>query len=183
MQVIGGQAKGHRLKTPVGDHVRPTPAKVKEALFSILAGRVIGTRFLDLFAGTGGIGIEALSRGADYVDFVEEHPASIKALVKNLNSCGFASHAHIHHQNVITSLCTTLLNDTFDIIYADPPYHTGILEELLPLLGQGDMIKSFGIVIVEHFHKNKLPEQIGLLNCFRTNRYGDTVLSFYNRSA
>ena len=183
MRVVAGRIKGRRLKAPPGQRVRPTPAKVKEALFSILADHMVGARVLDLFAGTGGIGIEALSRGAEHVDFVEQHHGSLQTLRNNIKECGLASRTRIHRNNVLSFLRKMRSSITpFDIVFADPPYHTGILTKLLPLLSRGDMITRTDIMIIEHFHKINLPERIGHLYRFRADRYGDTVISFYRRT-
>lgn len=184
MRVVAGQAKGRRLKAPPGQRVRPTPAKVKEALFSILAHQIIGARILDLFAGTGSIGIEALSRGAKRAAFVEQHPDSIQTLMDNLKECDFLSRSRIHRCNALNFLRKIRPSvELYDIVFVDPPYHTGILTKLLPLLSRGGMITRTGVMIIEHFHKIRLPDRIGELYRFRTNRYGDTGLSFYRRAS
>ena len=182
MRVIGGQAKGRLLKAPPGLQVRPTPAKVKEAMFAILGNQITDARILDLFAGTGSIGIEALSRGAKHVDFVEHHIASLKTLSANLERCGFMKQASIHRDNVSHFLMRAPRSiETFDIIFVDPPYHTGILSKILPLLSRGGIITQTSLLIIEHFHKSTLPNHIGHLNSIRAERYGDTVISFYSK--
>lgn len=184
MRVVSGQSKGRRLLSPRGLVVRPTAAKVKEALFDILANLVAGARVLDLFAGTGGIGIEALSRGAESVDFVERDARSRKVLEENLKRCGYQSRARIHRLDVFRYLRQVARTARpFDIVFVDPPYHTGILKKLLPLLSQDVIITHAGIMIIEHFHKTELPDVLGSLHRFRAQRYGDTVLSFYRRKA
>jgi 16S rRNA (guanine(966)-N(2))-methyltransferase RsmD len=184
MRVVSGQSKGRRLLALRGQTVRPTQAKVKEALFNILASLVAGARVLDLFAGTGGIGIEALSRGAESVDFVERHPPSRKVLEENLKRCGYQSRARIHRLDAFRYLRQAARGVVpFDIVFVDPPYHTGILKKVLPLLSQDVIITHAGIMIIEHFHKTELPDVLGPFHRFRAQRYGDTVLSFYRRKA
>ena len=183
MRVIAGRSKGRLLKIRERKHVRPTASKVKEALFAILADQITGARVLDLFAGTGAVGIEALSRGADSVDLVEQDPVSLRVLEENLKRCGFASRAKIHRGNVFRFLRQTNSSTRpFEIVFLDPPYHAKSLKNLLPLLSRGAMITKSGNIIIEHFHKVTLPDQIGHLRRFRFQRYGDTILSFYEKT-
>jgi 16S rRNA (guanine966-N2)-methyltransferase len=177
MRVIAGEAKGRRLKAPRGMDTRPTSDKVKEALFSILAARIEGARLLDLFGGAGGIGIEALSRGAARVEFVESDRATADILSENIAACGFRNRAEIHRMDAFRFLKQA--QEPYDLIFADPPYHDGRLKKLLPALGRGDMISPGGLVIVEHFRKIPLPNRIGTLQSVRSYEYGDTVLTLY----
>jgi 16S rRNA (guanine966-N2)-methyltransferase len=156
---------------------RPTSDKVKEALFSILAARIEGARLLDLFGGAGGIGIEALSRGAARVEFVESDRATADILSENIAACGFRDRAEIHHLDVFRFLKRA--HEPYDLVFADPPYHDGRLKKLLPALGRGDMISPGGLVIVEHFRKTPLPDRIGALTSIRTYTYGDTALTVF----
>ncbi len=181
MRVIGGQSKGKRLMSPRGLKIRPTAGKVKEALFSILADRINGARVLDLFAGLGSVGIEALSRGAARVDFVEQDPESLRFLKENLDRCGLSPKGIVHPKNIYSFLKRLKKQpELFDIIFVDPPYHTEILRKLLPLLSRGDIITPAGVMVIEHFHKLSLPDSIGAFVRSRTQRYGDTLLSFYH---
>lgn len=159
--------------------VRPTSDKVKEALFSILGDRVVDAKVLDLFAGMGGIGIEALSRGAAHLDFVEVDEALADILEQNLTACGFTDRASVYRMDAFRFI--KQIRRPYDLVFADPPYHTWQLKKLLPVLGQGAMITPDGLVIVEHFHKITLPKQIGDLEAVRSYEYGDTVLTLYRR--
>jgi len=179
MRVIAGEAKGRRLKGPRGTDTRPTSDKVKEALFSIVATRIDGARLLDLFGGTGGIGIEALSRGAARVDFVESDRATADVLSENVAACGFQNRAEVHRMDAFRFLKQTL--EPYNLIFVDPPYRDSRFKKLLPALGRGDMISPGGLVIVEHFRKIPLPTRIGALQFVRTYRYGDTLLTVYLR--
>jgi 16S rRNA (guanine966-N2)-methyltransferase len=183
VRIIGGKSKGLSLKAPRGDRVRPTSAKVREALASILSPVLENARMLDLYAGTGAVGIEALSRGAASVDFVENRPASLAVLKDNLRRLKLGERATIHSKDIFRFIKQDAPHlDSFDIIFIDPPYHTDGMKKLLPLLGQGDIISPSGIMIIEHFHKMDLPERIGSCGKTRSARYGDTVLSFYRKS-
>jgi len=178
MRVIAGEAKGRRLKSPRGMETRPTSDKVKEALFSILGNRVVDTRMLDLFAGTGAIGIEALSRGAARVDFVESDRAMADILEKNLTACGFHGRAEVYRMDAFKFL--KQIRQPYDLIFADPPYHAWHLKKLLPAVERGAMISPDGLLIVEHFRRIALPNPVGKLRIFRSYEYGDTVLTLYH---
>ena len=186
MRVVAGSQKGRRLKEPEGQDLRPTSARVREALLSILAHRTQGARVLDLYAGTGALGLESLSRGAHQVVFVENHVASARILRENVTRCG-----HDERCVVITQDAETFLTappsfgepPAFDIVFADPPYHTTDLTRLLERLSLSEKIASQGMIILEHFFKHPVPGRIGALTQTRQSRYGDTMLTFYQRSA
>jgi 16S rRNA (guanine(966)-N(2))-methyltransferase RsmD len=178
MRIIGGISRGRRLAGPRGLNVRPTADHVKEALFNILADRMAGARFLDLFAGTGNIGIEALSREARQVTFVESSPAVGRVLLANLQVCGFGHLADVRLMTVSRFL-KQCREPAYDIVFLDPPYQTQEAERVLPSLGRDAIIRANGVVIVEHFHKSPLGDRIGHLSLVKTYRYGDTCLSVY----
>lgn len=172
--------KGRTLFSPPGLALRPTSNKVRESLFNILSDRIIGATFLDLYAGTGAIGIEALSRGAEAVTFVENNPVHLQTLKKNLKLCTLEESAAVFKTAVMNYL--EKLNQTFDLIYLDPPYRSQEFEKMLPRLKRGDMIRSNGMLIFEHDHKQLLPHGIGEIYFIKDYRYGETVLSFYGKS-
>jgi len=181
MRVIAGEAKGRRLRSPRGTETRPTSDKVKEALFSILGNRVVDARFLDLFAGTGAIGIEALSRGAARVDFVESDRAMADLLERNLAVCGFQARGEIHRTDAFKFLKQG--HGPYNLIFADPPYHAWHLKKLLPSIERGAMISPGGLLIVEHYRRTALPDPVGTLRVVRSYEYGDTVLTLYHGEA
>ncbi|MGH7164075.1 MAG: 16S rRNA (guanine(966)-N(2))-methyltransferase RsmD [Nitrospiraceae bacterium] len=184
MRVIAGSHKGRPLLGPVGSRLRPTSDRVKEALFSILGSRVQGARFLDLYAGTGAIGIEALSRGAQRAVFVEPNSASLQVLQANLNRCGLSQLADVHACHDTDFLRREdLWGPPYDLVYADPPYGHDCEEHLLPSLGCGAMMARDGIVVLEHATKRSVPPQVGRLTRVRDYRYGDTTLSVYGLQA
>ncbi len=176
MRVTGGIGRGRRLKAPAGSRVRPTSDKVKQALFNILGGKIEGAAFLDLYAGAGGIGIEALSRGAERVVLVDASRDSLNAARGNIEQTGFGDRA-----DAVLSKAESYLkkpSGPYDIVFLDPPY----AEELLPLLelvGGAGVLNPDSIVIAEHFKKQASPEKAGKLSLVREARYGDTVLAFY----
>lgn len=180
MRVITGSIKGHRLKTVRGQALRPTAGKVKEALFDILQREIPGSFFLDLYAGIGGIGIEALSRGATHVSFVESKRTILNALRQNIKLSGFEAKAKVFGMTAAQFLYSKMRgNHRFDILFLDPPYHGSELKKVLPLLSRSDMINPNGLVVIEHFHKTEMENSIGLLRKRRTYRYGDTCLTVY----
>ncbi len=179
MRVTSGTGRGRRLKVPSGSRVRPTSDKVKQALFNILGDRVIDAEFLDLFAGAGGIGLEALSRGAGRVVFVDSSRESIDAVKHNVELTDFSSRA----QTVLSKVESFLRKQSrpFDIVFLDPPY-AAELQPLLELIAAAGVAKTDGIVIAEHFKKQPSSEKAGSLSLYREARYGDTVLAFYKNS-
>ena len=180
MRIIAGSHKGRRLLSPTTTGLRPTSGRVKEALFSILGERISGAAMLDLFAGTGAIGSEALSRGAARVMFVESHTASLKLLKTNLQQCGLLGNTEVYPGESRMFFQHAARNSlAFDIIFADPPYRENSVSTLLPLLGQSGMILPHTAVILEHPTKHQIPPQVGPLNRVRQYRYGDTSLSVF----
>ena len=179
MRVIAGLQKGRRLMGPQGAGLRPTGDRVKEALFAILGGRVEGARFLDLYAGTGAIGIEALSRGAGWVTFVESSPSALRILRANLDRCGLEESADVRACRADAFLRRDAAGSPYDIVFADPPYHADDGAALLPSLDQAAIITSESTVILERFTKLPLPSQVGRLTLVREYRYGDTTLSVF----
>ncbi len=185
MRVVAGRQKGRRLKEPGGQDLRPTSARVREALLSILGHRIEGARVLDLYAGTGALGLESLSRGAREVVFVDNHAASIRILRENVDRCGYHDQCTIVSQDVGTFLTAPPPPDeppAFDLIFMDPPYHATDLAQLLERLDLSGTIAAQGTIILEHFFKHKVPGRTGALVQTRQSRYGDTMLSFYQRA-
>lgn len=180
MRVIAGSRKGRRLLGPAGAALRPTSGRVKEALFSILGPRVLGARVLDLYAGTGAIGIEALSRGASWVTFVEPHSASLRVLRANLSRCGFLSFADVQPCSAAAFLQRRPTPEhLYSVVFADPPYgFTG--NHTLLLLSELDAIIGYeAVVILEHSTKSVIPSAVGRFMRLRQYRYGDTTLSVF----
>ena len=180
MHVIAGSARGRRLLAPKGSALRPTTGRVKEALFSILLAQLPGARFLDLFAGTGAVGIEALSRGAGHVTFVESESASCRLLRQNVSQCGFDRVAGIHQTRVETYLRGPRTSATpFDLVFADPPYDAVSPDDVLSSLAGSDILTPHTTVIIEHASNASVPAQVGCLVRRRQYRYGDSSLTRY----
>lgn len=180
MRVVAGIAKGRRLKRAIGWQIRPTPAKVKEALFNILADKTVGCSFLDLFAGTGAIGIEAKSRGASRVVFVDNNPRAIRLILYNLSSCGFNQGCQVYQQDLFSVLDELeRKGEVFDFIFLDPPYDSNLVENTLEVISQKALLKPGGEIIAEHSARKRLPEAYGSLVARKSYRFGDTFLSIY----
>jgi 16S rRNA (guanine(966)-N(2))-methyltransferase RsmD len=179
-RIIGGAGKGRRLKTAAGDATRPTGARVRQTLFDILAPRVPGCRFLDAFAGSGGVGLEALSRGASRVVLVDHDARAVAAARENARALARSGgEVQVFRQDA--TLAIQALADEgreFDLVYLDPPYASELYEPLLALAG-ARLLAPGGVVVAEHFHKRALPERIGALSRTRQKRVGDHCLSFY----
>jgi 16S rRNA (guanine966-N2)-methyltransferase len=181
-RIIGGQGKGRRLQAPKGSATRPTASRVRQTLFDVLAPRVPGSRFLDLFAGGGGVGLEALSRGALRVVFVEKSPEAVAVLKRNLALLGLPAEAEVHRQDALVAL--QALADAgrrFDLVYVDPPYEGDLYQAVLEQVSRSGLLDPEGRLVAEHFHKRPLPERIGGLVRTRSVRVGDHLLSFYAR--
>ncbi len=176
MRVTGGIGRGRRLKVPSGSRVRPTSDKVKQALFNILGDRVTDAAFLDLYAGAGGIGIEALSRGAGRVVFVDSSRSSLAVIKQNIGRTGLGGRAQVVPAKAEAFVRKS--SESYDIVFLDPPYAEE-LQPLLELVAGSGIVKPDGVVVAEHFKKQPSPERAGPLTLYREARYGDTVLAFY----
>lgn len=184
MRIIAGSHRGRRLSGPQGTALRPTSDKVREALFSILGDRVLGGRFLDLYAGTGAVGIEALSRGAATVTFVESDPKAVRLLQKNLQACQLLGRAQVCVGPTATFLKR---NDwwrgPYDVLFADPPYATLDELDLLIHAWRPGLLSEHATVIIEQDSRTTLPALIDHAALVRRYQYGDTALYLYGLSA
>lgn len=186
MRVIAGLAKGRPLKTLKGREIRPTADRVKESLFNILAQRVPQARFLDLFAGAGAVGIEALSRGAAECVFVELMTPHFKVIEENLRATGLAAQAELIRRDARAAVSDLgVRGRSFDLIFIDPPYGQELVPEILQAIALQNLLAPDGWAVAEHHKKDLLPtaiagtEQAGGLAKFRESVFGETVLSFY----
>ena len=178
MRVITGKARGVVLNTPNGLQTRPTADRVKEALFSIIQFDIPGARVLDLFSGTGQMGIEALSRGATFGVFVDQATKAVDVTTKNLKSCGLFDKARVVNMNSQDFLRTT--KDKFDIVFLDPPYNMGILDEILPKVCE--ILSDDGIIIAESELGWK-PEDIDGLKLKKQYKYGKVLVSKFQKES
>lgn len=180
MRVVAGSARGRKLKEPSGLTIRPTNGRVKEAAFDIVQFQIDGSRVLDLFAGTGQIGIEALSRGAAGVVFVDSSRDAVNLIRKNLGLCGFTDRAVVFPEDALRFLEK---DGQYDFIYIDPPYDTTLAVDALMKIIKFDMLKSDGIIMCEikaDFILPSVPPPYGLR---REYRYGSVKIALYGRGA
>lgn len=169
MRIVAGQWRGRRLEPPRDRRVRPTPDRVREAWMSILGSELPGARVVDLFAGSGALGLEALSRGAASAEFVELTPAGVELIRRNARELGAGDRAVVRRGDAIRH-AAGLPEGAFDIAFADPPYATGMMERLVELWKERPFAR---ILAVEHASKEQVP--VG----GDTRRYGDTAITFY----
>src|SRR5829696_8402826 len=182
MRIIAGAYKGRNLKSPPSMNVRPTSDRLRETLFNVIAPRIEDARFLDLCAGSGAVGIEALSRGATYATFVDRSRRSCKLIEANLALCRVPEAQHEIYCSEVSEFLRQTRAEPWDIIFFDPPYKEDYLKTL-EFLGsnRSKLLNDDGLLIVEHHHKNTLPETIGNLQRTRVLKQGDSSLSFYSR--
>lgn len=178
MRVIAGEARGVPLRAPAGWETRPTSDLVRGAIFNALSTfENEWNRALDLFAGSGALGIEALSRGVQWVDFVEMGAAAVAVIRKNLDATKFTERAAVHQMRVERSF--HVLEGPYDIILADPPYGLPNLSAILEELARSRLAGPRSILVVEHSRRQGLPEQLEGFQQVRTRRHGDTEFSIY----
>ncbi len=185
MRIIAGTYRGLRLKAPKHGRLRPTSDQLRETLFDVLGPSVQGTQFLDAYAGSGAVGLEAMSRGAAEVVFIEHHRAATEAIRQNLASLGLESGWRVLHGTVERGL-ERLQNEgaRFHFIFLDPPYEE-IREyhHVLRQIGRGRLLLPEGLLIAEHSRRVRLEEHYGALRRRRSVRHGDAQLEFYGLSA
>lgn len=175
MRVITGSARGRVLKTLEGEDVRPTTDRVKEAIFSIIQFEIEGREVLDLFAGSGQLGIEALSRGAAYATFTDLSKDAVSVIKSNLLSTGLHKNSAVLQSDAMTFLRNS--RKKFDIIFMDPPYSKGILQKALPLAAE--IVNDGGVIVCEHPYGEELPETVGDFALYRSYKYGKLGVTVY----
>ncbi|MBQ9685496.1 MAG: 16S rRNA (guanine(966)-N(2))-methyltransferase RsmD [Oscillospiraceae bacterium] len=176
MRVISGSARGRRLKTPEGMDIRPTTDNVKESVFNILQFDIEGRRVLDLFAGTGQLGIECLSRGAREVVFIDRSRDAVRIIKDNLKACGFT--APVLQQDSLGYLKT---GGKFDLIFVDPPYDSGLYADVLETINSVDILSDGGIILCESRRENDLPEMRAPYRKGKEYHYGKVKLCLYRK--
>ncbi len=180
MRIIAGKNRGNILKSPKDLSIRPTSEKVREALFDILRTDIEETLFLDLFAGTGSVGIEALSRGAREVIFIEKESKCIKIIKENLEKTKNIQNATIYKIDFLSGLkLLARKNYLLDYIFLDPPYNRGLVNISLLEISKYSILRKNGLVIVQHYKKEKVIENLNNLRLFNQRKYGECYLSFF----
>jgi 16S rRNA (guanine966-N2)-methyltransferase len=179
MRVIAGTAKGTRLYGAKGQRIRPVLDRVKESLFDLLGDRVEGTRVLDLFAGVGNLGVEALSRGADHVDFIEQHRATADAITANLERAHLSDRANVRAFKLPGGLSSA--HGPYGLIFVDPPFRIDkrLLEALFRLVSEGGLLDAGGLVIYRHSPHSRYEPPAGEWSLVERREYGDSIISIY----
>jgi 16S rRNA (guanine966-N2)-methyltransferase len=185
MRVIAGIYKGRRLKTLEGLSVRPTSDRMRETLFNILSPRIEGASFADICAGSGAIGVEALSRGAERVTFIESSLKAARIISENLRNCGIRREDYrVINRDVIRALKNLASEKTqFDIIYFDPPYDSDIYAPVMWQIAKNDLLAEDGVVIVEHRRQTPLLPNYDQLRPYRQVTQGESLLTFFGVEA
>lgn len=186
MRVVSGEYRSRIIKPPQGAEIRITRDEVKAALFNILGTKIVGAKFLDLYAGSGNVGIEALSRGASRVVFVDKDNKCINAVHNNLNSLQIKDldKAEVLKKDALKALyLLEKREEKFDFVFIDPPYYRDFAKKSLIRLSDCDILSQLALVVIEHYKKDILPQDSGNLVLMKQHTYGDTVLSFYRRAA
>jgi 16S rRNA (guanine(966)-N(2))-methyltransferase RsmD len=179
MRIITGSAKGTKLKTPRDRLIRPTADKVKGSVFNVLGPKVVGANVLDLFGGTGNLGLEALSRGANSAVFVDQSETSIGLIKNNAASTKLADRVTIYRGEVLRTLDKFMATGKkFDLIFCDPPYNKGLVTAVLAKIDQSTLLTSGGTIIMEHSRHEPAAAVWNILTVDRTLRYGETMISF-----
>ncbi|MCK4839586.1 MAG: 16S rRNA (guanine(966)-N(2))-methyltransferase RsmD [Desulfobulbaceae bacterium] len=189
MRIISGTARGRRLFTPSRgggiSPIRPTADRVRESLFNILGDRGAGDVTLDLFAGTGALGLEALSRGCQRAVFVDTSSDAIRLVKKNLDICGFSNRATILRRDLLKApsfLRKIMPGGGFDLIFVDPPYRRGLSVEIIRYIGKFGLLSKDGLLVAEEASDIELPDDIDCLQKSDRRVYGDTAICFYRNN-
>lgn len=183
MRVIAGAYKGRALRTVAGLDVRPTSDRMRETVFNILFRSVEGARFLDICSGSGAVAIEALSRGAAYAVMIESSARAVRAISENLRHCAIEPECvQIVAQDALVALRALARKQAcYELIYFDPPYKSHIYTPVLELIAGSSLLAEDGLLMVEHWSKAEMPEEVGSLRRYRVVRQGESSVSFYRQ--
>jgi 16S rRNA (guanine(966)-N(2))-methyltransferase RsmD len=183
MRVIAGRLRGRKIVAPRGGETRPTYDRVRESVFAIIGQRAEGAAVLDLFAGSGVLGIEAVSRGARAALLVDIDPGAVRAIRANVERLGIARECDVRRGDAVTLLERGALGSAFDLVFVDPPYGSGVHAAILHLLGRPAALPAGALVVVEHRAGEGLPASAGSISLVRSERYGSTAVDFYEAGA
>ena len=182
MRIVGGEYRSRLIEMPKGAQTRPTQDRVREAVFNILTD-VNGMRVLDLFAGSGAYGIEALSRGADHATFVENNSRCLAVIESNIESLKIPESRYAILRSSAYMVLSKLEKDgeKFDLVFVDPPYHKDMAKKCLLYIDYYDILSPIGLVVVEHFRTDSLEEELNNLIPHKERKYGDTIITIFKR--
>ena len=180
MRVVAGERKGMPLKAVTGSTTRPTTDKVKESIFNIIGPFFNGGTALDLFAGSGGLGIESLSRGAEHAIFIEKDAKAFQVLQENIKKCRYENCSELFRIDAKRAVKALLKRDiTFNLVFLDPPYHHKEYYDLVQVLVEHEKVQRYGIILCEHAKEVELPSSFGAFLLQRQETYGGTIISVY----
>lgn len=181
MRIVAGKAKNKKIKSQKGHMVRPTMEKIKDALFNILQPHLADAVFLDLYSGTGNIALEAISRGVKRAVMIEHNNAAVKIIIENVNNIGFSDQCRAYKNDALRAIeILEKKNETFDIIFMDPPYTGEYNGKTIKKVDDCKILKKDGLLISEHYVKERLDDKIGNLKKIEERAYGDKILTFYS---
>lgn len=183
MRIISGSARGRRLADFSGKEIRPTPDRLREALFSLLFSRLEGfaaLRVLELYAGSGAMSLEAISRGAASAVLVDSNPASIDLIRENVRRCGFEAQVTVQRRDVTSALPALVTKAPFDLVFMDPPYGRGLLTSTLETIERLNLLSDDGIICAES-ETDFIPASSGRLECYESRRYGNSSVHLYRK--
>ncbi|MCC5911984.1 MAG: 16S rRNA (guanine(966)-N(2))-methyltransferase RsmD [Clostridiaceae bacterium] len=182
MRIIAGKARGHRLETPSNLKIRPTTDRIKESIFNIIQKHLYDSIVIDLFSGTGNLGIEALSRNSNKAYFVDNSQESIDIIKSNLDKTRLRDQGEVIRGDVRVALNKIASKGVqADIIFMDPPYKKGLVIPTLEGIQSANLLKASGIIVIDHDKTEDLPEEINELIKYRSKGYGNTTVSFYKQ--
>lgn len=180
MRIVSGELKNRKIKSREGRETRPTLERIKESIFSIIDNKIVDSRFLDLYAGTGNIAIEALSRGAKRAILIENDKEALRIIIDNLNSLGLDSRARAYKNDVFRAIeILERKNEKFDIIFLDPPYKENLSTGTIEKLSEHNLLQNGGIIISEHSVYEKMPDKIGRYVKYDERNYNKKIVTFY----
>lgn len=180
-RIIGGLLKGKKLFPIKGSHIRPTGDRQRESIFNILSDKIEDATVLDLYAGTGALGLEALSRGASVCIFIDNDKTAAQVIERNIRACRLEGNAKIIRWHIERNLrCLHALDIAFDFVFMDPPYNRGFITPTLENLHDSGCLKTGSLVIIEHASDDTIPKMDDIYTCYDQRRYGKTLVSFLN---
>ncbi len=180
MRIVAGDFKGRKLETPAGNEIRPTSEKVKEAVFSMLSAKLPGAICVDLFAGTGSLGLEALSRGAEKCYFGDHARPAIEIVRRNVAHCKAEEWSVVYfgdYEQVLRKI-----HEPVDIFFLDPPYRQGLYEDCFALIDELQLLAEDGVIVAEHSTDDAFPDVLGAFVKSKDRRYGSMTISVYRRA-
>lgn len=182
LRIISGERRGRTIKTLGGSSTRPTSDRVKESLFNIIQARLPGSSILDLFSGSGNLGLEAMSRGGEEAVFVEKNPNALAVLRENCRSLDYMDYIEILPYDVLKAIpVLAAKNRSFDIVFMDPPYDHDLETPAITALDRCNLVKDDGIIIVEHLMEDEQQDIIGSFKRYDIRKYGNTAISLYRK--